>query len=385
MEIVEQDTVESEDIQNLLEYILPSGGIPANANSFGMQYNRRLFNGWVKQPSPCCAAASVAGAWNSLSNLHRSDHNAVQHNNVLDLYREMFKSLIESKQASFERKLSSPIGSFLEVLKYQLSLLGKEIGGKKGFGASKKVVLVIIKQLVKEFCENNKELLENTTPDANDMRQKTAIENFKDLLAEEGFVVQNEGDAIATELASVKSESSAAPAKESNGDSDYEQETDSEDEAANAGGDVVTVAVKGASKKSASLKKAAKDGQWDWKKDLMDLIRNMAGLAKLNRAKSSTAAIGNWGVMDVTSRLSEAKNTGSYVSCRLFMGQKKTAKSKVDVAVSAKDDEAAITAQWDALKYVCLYMCVCLQLVSNHSLWLLGPPLRTTMRSCCST
>ena len=347
MEIVEQDTVESEDIQNLLEYVLPSGGVPANASSFGLQYNKRLFNGWVKQPSPCCAAASVAGAWNSLSNLHRSDHNAVQHNNVLDLYREMFKSLIESKQASFERKLTSPIASFLEVLKYQLSLLGKEIGGKKGFGASKKVVLVIIKQLVKEFCENNKELVENTNPDANELRQKTAIESFKDLLVEEGFIVQNELEAIDSELAAVKSES-AAP-KESTGDSDYEHETSSEDEGAVAG-EVVTVAVKGASKKAASLKKAAKDGQWDWKKDLMELLRNMAGLAKLNRAKSSTAAIGNWGVMDVTSRLSEAKNTGSYVSCRLFMGQKKTAKSKVDVAVSAKDDEAAITAQWDALK-----------------------------------
>lgn len=348
MEIVEQDTIESEDIQNLLEYVLPAGGIPANATSFGMQYNKRLFNGWVKQPSPCCAAASVAGAWNSLSNLHRSDHNAVQHNNVLDLYREMFKSLIESKQASFERKLASPIGSFLEVLKYQLGLLGKEIGGKKGFGASKKVVMVIIKQLVKEFCENNKDLPEQ--PDANDMRQKTAVESFKDLLAEEGFIVQNELEAIDTELAAVKGESAAAPAKESTGDSDYENDTSSEDEGAAGGGDVVTVAVKGASKKSASLKKAAKDGQWDWKKDLMDLLKNMAGLAKLNRAKSSTAAIGNWGVMDVTARLSEAKNTGSYVSCRLFMGQKKTAKSKVDVAVSAKDDEAAITAQWDALK-----------------------------------
>ncbi len=103
----------------------------------------------------------------------------------------------------------------------------------------------------------------------------------------------------------------------------------------------------GASNKTSTAAAAA---VWDWRKDLMDLIKSLAGLAKLNRPKASTAAIGNWGIMDGVARLSEAKGTGSYVSARLFMGRKKTSKSKVDVGLSAKDDEATITAQWNALR-----------------------------------
>lgn len=101
---------------------------------------------------------------------------------------------------------------------------------------------------------------------------------------------------------------------------------------------------------SGSTSKNAAATTWDWRKDLMDLIKSLSGLAKLNRSKASTAAIGNWGIMDVVTRLSEARGAGSYVSARLFMGRKKTAKSKVDVGLSAKDDEATVTAQWNTLR-----------------------------------
>lgn len=41
---------------------------------------------------------------------------------------------------------------------------------------------------------------------------------------------------------------------------------------------------------------------------------------------------------------------GTTISARLFMGKKKTSKSKVDVALSRKDSDAAIANQWDNLK-----------------------------------
>ena len=61
--------------------------------------------GWVKQPSACCAAASVAGSWNCLANLGRNDRDlgALSHDDVLDVYREIFLELIKKKKASFER------------------------------------------------------------------------------------------------------------------------------------------------------------------------------------------------------------------------------------------------------------------------------------------
>lgn len=105
----------------------------------------------------------------------------------------------------------------------------------------------------------------------------------------------------------------------------------------------------------------------------MALIKNKSGLLKLHAERPSTAAVGNWGIIEVTQRLSEKLGLGSYVAARLFMGKKKvtkvvaTAKSgtkgvstgagasagnKTDyVGLSGKDDEATVRGQWEALRY----------------------------------
>ena len=82
----------------------------------------------------------------------------------------------------------------------------------------------------------------------------------------------------------------------------------------------------------------------------MAILKNKAGLVKLNNDRPSTAAVGNWGILEVTQRLSELYNLGSYVSARLFMGKKKTVKSKIDVPLSKKDTELVIRGQWDTLR-----------------------------------
>lgn len=80
---VEQDTFEDEEITNVVQFILPSASILSNSFQFGMSYNRFVFDGWVKQPSPCCAAAAVAGAWNSLFHFHRRQTSSLSHLDVL--------------------------------------------------------------------------------------------------------------------------------------------------------------------------------------------------------------------------------------------------------------------------------------------------------------
>ena len=81
----EHDTLEDEDAINVAEFVLP----PMNAFStylqFGISYNRLIFDGWVKQPSPCCAAAAVAGAWNSLLHLNRKNVLAKSHTDILEV------------------------------------------------------------------------------------------------------------------------------------------------------------------------------------------------------------------------------------------------------------------------------------------------------------
>ncbi len=234
MEIVEQDTQDSEEIPNLLEFLLPNGTLPDNCSMFGVNYNKKIFNGWVKQPSACCGAASVAGAWNCLSGLHRNDPLAVQHNNVLDVYREMFAGIIETKTSSFERKLGSSIALFIEILNYRLEIYGKEIGGKKGFGATKKLVVLIIKQLVSEHYElkskqdqrDGNSKCDDDALDADGVsayRSRTAVECFAELLELEGCDLRAESALLRSELELINAEQkSEAKVDGAIGESDYE-------------------------------------------------------------------------------------------------------------------------------------------------------------------
>jgi len=75
---------------------------------YSISFNKRLFNGWTKQPSPCCAAASVAGGINALLGLGRSDEEALDFGLVLSLYASIFSSSISSLLQS-ARFLFDPI------------------------------------------------------------------------------------------------------------------------------------------------------------------------------------------------------------------------------------------------------------------------------------
>lgn len=81
----EHDTVEDEDTINAAEFVLPPMNTMSSYLQFGVSFNKSIFDGWVKQPSPCCAAAAVAGAWNSLLRLHRKNVLARSHSDVLEV------------------------------------------------------------------------------------------------------------------------------------------------------------------------------------------------------------------------------------------------------------------------------------------------------------
>jgi hypothetical protein len=55
---IEKDTVDSESMSiiDLLAFLNPSSEILGNIRCFGLYFDRNIFDGWVKQPSPCCAA-----------------------------------------------------------------------------------------------------------------------------------------------------------------------------------------------------------------------------------------------------------------------------------------------------------------------------------------
>lgn len=80
---VEADTEDPEEISDLNAMLLPSGALPLDVERFSVSYSRALLEGWVKQGSPCCAAASLAGAWNALSGKPRGTEGALNSESVL--------------------------------------------------------------------------------------------------------------------------------------------------------------------------------------------------------------------------------------------------------------------------------------------------------------
>ena len=108
-EKVEQDSSETEEIENLFAFLLPEGGVGPDVGQFALQFNRKIFDGWVKQPSACCGAACVAGAWNGLGNMKRTHDDSLNHEDVLQVYRSMFVDLITRKMGSFERRLGAKL------------------------------------------------------------------------------------------------------------------------------------------------------------------------------------------------------------------------------------------------------------------------------------
>lgn len=370
-EVMEQDTTDIEDVPDLLSIIIPPGTVPDNCGQLGIFYNRKVFNGWVKQPSPCCGAASVAGAWNALSCFHRKDELAVNHTHVLDIYISMFEDLISKKKTTFERKLGAPLELLMTRLQKEFTKLGKQIGGAKAIAVTKKDLTKCITALAmeryKEKAETKQECMRPGTAAAAGVgtdggadespsitaaavaAEDMAILSFDavdcviDLLKIDGFSFETEQppDAVdATVAVPVVATNAAAPASDppiANANDDHnsdEDEVEDEDVAAQP-----------------SSKKSGKAAKWDWKTELFGIIKSMAGITKLSHpTKANTAAIGNWGITEATRLLSESRGLGTYVTCRLFMGKKKTVKSKVDVPLSHKDDEHTITTQWDALR-----------------------------------
>lgn len=95
----EADTEAPEDIRDLNALLLPSGALPLDVERFSVSYSTALFAGWVKQGSPCCAAASVAGAWNALNGRSRGVEGALSSELVLAAMRAVLEDKIAAMTA----------------------------------------------------------------------------------------------------------------------------------------------------------------------------------------------------------------------------------------------------------------------------------------------
>lgn len=322
---VEQDTVDEEDIPNLMDYIMPSADILQDSSLFSISYSRVVFQGWVKQPTACCGASSVAGAWNALHNYHRSDPRAKNHKDILDIYRDIMMERVTKKTASFERKLGTTLSStFWSDFETKLLIFNRIIGGRKNQAVTKKTMEAAIAAVLFErqsaFLKEN---IDKATPVVVTY-PPTTWQCFEDLFLAEGI-----------DVSSAQVEVPEPMKKPAVDDASDREESEAEDD----------------DEDSAPVNSSTKVVKWQWRKDFMDLIRFKAGLKKLNADKPTTAPIGNWGILEAVTILSERGGLGTYIQARLFMGKRRSIKTKVDVSLSRKDSAAMIQSQWDALRY----------------------------------
>lgn len=193
----EADTVENEDNTDIRSLLFPplsssspsDSSISASLNNYlqySFSHNNKIFHGWVKQPSPCCAAASLAGALNALGNLHRSHENALTHLDVLYLYEKILMRTIEKKKNSFERCLGGKIDELLESLHLEVSSQlesNETLKKKKGIG--KLTLIKFLRKIVNEKLGTKKTSEEKEVKEMSQSSIPSTYELFAELLAAE--------------------------------------------------------------------------------------------------------------------------------------------------------------------------------------------------------
>ena len=137
---------------------LPFVGADAVPASWGLHVSGAVHGGWVKQTSPACAAAVVAGAWNALAcGGDRHAPGALRQEHVVAHLEDVLREAIASKRARFKRMLGAPVGDFIEALMDAIAAdpSGKTLGGKSKAepGMRRREVMRIVATLVESRGE----------------------------------------------------------------------------------------------------------------------------------------------------------------------------------------------------------------------------------------
>jgi hypothetical protein len=156
-EIIESDGAGAEAVEDMNSLLLPGGQFPTDVAQFSVSYSRGALDGWVKQLSPCCAAASLSGAWNCVMGLKRHETGAMQKEHGIEVLRGLMQEKLDAKQASFERLLGAELTPLQNEIEARLEAAGKawkHLGLKKpkadGITGVKKSTLL---QWVREIVE----------------------------------------------------------------------------------------------------------------------------------------------------------------------------------------------------------------------------------------
>lgn len=403
---MEKDSAETETVQDLVGLLLPPNFSPLSTlksvgDHFSISYSKRALEAWVKQPSPCCAAASAAGAWNASMGFTRTDDRAQSHLTMVPVFSNLLQDQADSIRGRFERLLGAPLQPLLNALEEKLGEEGKTLGGKGDAFASRKHVLKVVRLIVEGYVQERTALklaLKQEATNQEEVSDEKAVMESEVAMTESemmGDVFDRMGELFEEEKKKLEAKKAAAEEgeeidedfEEDDEDDDEEgagsrEEEELEDKVEEGGGGAddipsLTSVKKRTVKKKGKKSKKKNNGVWNWKKELLDWLHKVGGLEKINALRPSTAPFGNWGVMGALRSLNDMRSDLDVVAT-LLMGKKSVKSSSATATMSARgvppyvglsrdDDEDAITNQWNALRSAFLRPDSCLLFhLKNH-------------------
>ncbi|KAL1523743.1 hypothetical protein AB1Y20_018671 [Prymnesium parvum] len=150
--------------QPTMELLLPSGWPDFFADRFSFIVSKRVFEGYAQQPSPCCAAASIAGAVNATLGKSALSSAAITHEEVASLLHTILCEQAEKKRKSVERLLGiSSLEPLLKALRDDLAQTGRSLGGRREKGCSPKEAIARLTELCDVHCPRSEVQQSSTT------------------------------------------------------------------------------------------------------------------------------------------------------------------------------------------------------------------------------
>ena len=137
--------------QPTTELLLPPGWPATFHDRFSLLVSRHAFDGWAAQPSPCCGAASVAGACNAALGLAHDAPLALTHLHVAALYHRSLAEKATKCEGAAARLLGVPsLALALDALRAALQRDGLSLGGRKEKACKGKAALLRLRAVCEE-------------------------------------------------------------------------------------------------------------------------------------------------------------------------------------------------------------------------------------------
>ena len=344
----DKDHVEIPRPEPSTELLLPDGIWPGS-DRFSLIVSKACFKGWTQQPSPCCAAASVAGACNASLGLAFDEPAALAFTHVAALYHSMLAEQAAKKMESVARLMGvSTIEPALEALRGALAAEDRSLGGRKEQKCSAKDALATLRTLAEAHHESS------SASDGVEGGGEPDARLWSSLLE---VLPPNRGAVL---------EEVAAPSQQQQQQQGEEDALDNDDDEGGGSGDCGAAAAGGgfASKVRSELK---------------TLLSKLGGCEQLAPSveKPSTWYIGNWGIhaavralrgpafdaLDEAAAAADPRlvslldaaesgraNLCSLLRSRTLVGLRCKGSAPPPIVVKKADDEEAIEAAWAALK-----------------------------------